>query len=192
MYSSKINIVYHHSLFRTTAEKLAISQQEYFNLEKKYFTDPLTGVGSRPAFTQQINAAISKAQRSSSPLSLLMVDADHFKKTNDRYGHDAGDKTLQKLAGLFGELTREVDFVARWGGEEFMVVLPDTGLDAALALAECIRAGIGQAGDWPCEPVTVSIGAAQWQPGQDAAALINQADEALFRAKEGGRNRVSQ
>lgn len=161
-------------------------------------TDSLTGLANRRAFALQLAAEVAWALEHRMGLSLLLIDVDHFKRYNDRYGHPAGDECLRRLAALLRESTgRPTDLVARLGGEEFALLLPHQASPAALALADgCIRmvnaAAIAHAGSPVAAFVTVSIGVAELggcdphEPG----ALMAAADAALYLAKQQGRNRA--
>jgi diguanylate cyclase (GGDEF)-like protein len=149
---------------------------------------------NRRTFNAQLTARLREAQRYRRPLSLLLLDVDHFKKVNDTYGHPAGDAVLRGVAQLAQQQARETDLVARYGGEEMALVLPETDARGALVIAERIRATVAAA-QHPTEQgalkVTLSVGVATWPgAGEDAAGLIESADRALYRAKQGGRNRV--
>ncbi|MBI3735046.1 GGDEF domain-containing protein, partial [Candidatus Sumerlaeota bacterium] len=129
------------------------------------------------------------------PLSLLMLDLDHFKKVNDTYGHLVGDDVLVRSADRIRHIVRASDVIGRFGGEEFCIALPKTDLDQAVELAEKIRLGINSeqygVSNGTLFNISVSIGAAQLQPdAKDITPLIRDADNALYRAKESGRNRV--
>ena len=170
-------------------EALAAANRE---LEQLATRDALTGVHNRRRFDDKLNECLEVAQRTAQGFAVLLIDADHFKKVNDTYGHPAGDAVLQTLARVLGETTRAVDFVARYGGEEFVVLLPHTA-DAghAMAAAEKIRTAIADATFPGPGRLTVSIGASLWQPADpDAGSLIARADAALYQAKAAGRNRV--
>lgn len=166
-------------------------------IEAQAQTDGLTGIANRRTFDDALEREWQAARRENKPLSLLFLDADHFKRYNDRYGHQAGDELLKRLAQVLkNKARRPRDLAARYGGEEFVVLLPHTTLPRAVAIAESIRRAIAQ---WrvPHEDseggiVTVSIGAACATPGADdaAASLVVAADAAVYRAKAAGRNRV--
>jgi diguanylate cyclase (GGDEF)-like protein len=152
--------------------------------------DPLTGLLNRRGFNERLAAAVASAARRQAPLSVITVDADHFKRVNDMFGHDVGDQVLQSIAGVLSDRLRTSDFVARLGGEEFIVVLPDTAeagaAQAASALVNAVRAA-----DMPVVGrVTVSCGVAELRLGQESVdEALRRADEALYLAKQGGRNR---
>ena len=161
-------------------------------------TDALTGLANRRAFDQRLAEEVSRAARHAVPVSLLMVDIDHFKAYNDHYGHPAGDACLRGVATVLRECAgRPTDLVARVGGEEFAVLLPHQGSADAMRVAErCLRgveaAAIAHAGSPVAPHVTLSVGVAQSKrSGQDAAALFAAADAALYRAKREGRRRVA-
>lgn len=156
-------------------------------------TDLLTGILNRRALQQVAEEEVARSLRYGQPLSLLLLDLDRFKSLNDRFGHDMGDRALQLSASSFRDSLRSSDRVARWGGEEFLVLLPSTGLAEASLLAQRLRRNIEEL-TLPSgvEPVrwTVSVGVAQLEPGQGWIELLARADKALYRAKEEGRNRV--
>jgi len=162
-------------------------------LEELSITDGLTGLRNRRHMVAALDQEVDRARRSKRPLSVLMLDVDHFKRLNDRFGHQAGDAVLVKVAGLIRAAVRGVDAAGRYGGEEFIVVLPETDQRAAEEVAERIRSMVAggvllEGGD---APVTVSIGIATLtKDGGEAAEVIARADAALYRAKAGGRNRV--
>lgn len=162
--------------------------------------DFLTGLPNRRRFDEALLQEKARARRESRPLSLLMVDVDHFKVFNDRYGHQAGDDCLRRIAMLLGQsLQRPGDQVCRYGGEEFAVILPDTDAHGARSVArylcqEIYDAGLTHEGS-PIGRVTLSIGSASHDPERGAhgialTALLHTADLALYRAKQDGRNRV--
>ena len=174
-----------------------LRQEAESRLEKEAQTDGLTGIANRRTFDEALAREWSSAIRDGQPLSLLFLDADHFKRYNDRYGHQEGDELLKMLAlTVRGKARRPRDLAARYGGEEFVALLPDTTSERARVIAENIRQAVAGLGA-PHEDneggiVTVSIGVATLrpQPGDDAAALVEAADAAVYRAKEAGRNRV--
>jgi diguanylate cyclase (GGDEF)-like protein len=163
-------------------------------LELMAITDPLTGIYNRRHFEKIVKTEFSKAVRYKHPLSCLMIDVDHFKRINDRYGHDAGDSVLREVTELMSSSLREIDVLARWGGEEFIILLPNTMGDNARPVAERILKNISShkfAKLPDNETVTVSIGVAVTDRDiKNWEKLIKQADDALYRAKARGRNRV--
>ncbi|MBP2293483.1 GGDEF domain-containing protein [Azospirillum rugosum] len=164
---------------------------------REAMTDGLTGIANRRAFDQTLVAAVESALKDGTPLSLLMVDIDHFKTFNDTHGHLVGDHVLKLVAKVLTEGIKGRDTVARYGGEEFAVVLPRTELTNAVTLADQLRASVGsrhivnRARNASYGSVTLSIGAAQYRTGEELMALLRRADEALYAAKRGGRNRVA-
>jgi diguanylate cyclase (GGDEF)-like protein len=138
-----------------------------------------------------LGAAFSLAGRQDRPLSVLMLDVDRFKSYNDDHGHQAGDEVLRLLAGILRREIRPHDWIARHGGEEFVVLLPDADADAGRAVAERLRAAIA-GHDWPLRQVTASIGVATTPPGVlTAADLVEAADTALYLSKQRGRDQVA-
>jgi two-component system cell cycle response regulator len=151
--------------------------------------DGLTGVANRRTFDARLGSEIERSVRSGAPLSLVLLDVDHFKRLNDGYGHQAGDETLQRVAATLQAAARTVDLVARYGGEEFAVVLPETDDATAGEVAERMRRAIETMPGTPS--VTASFGVAAFPSSAlNAADLIAAADEALYAAKQSGRNRV--
>jgi diguanylate cyclase (GGDEF)-like protein/PAS domain S-box-containing protein len=157
-------------------------------------TDGLTGLLNRRRFVEMGEAEIERAKRTGRPLSLIMFDVDHFKKVNDTRGHDVGDLVLVALARTATEALRTVDILGRLGGEEFAVLLPETGLEEAAVVAERLRRGVSDMGLAPNAqplPVTISLGVVQGQEtGETLDDLLKRADTALYRAKSAGRDRV--
>ena len=159
-------------------------------------TDGLTGLWNRRLFDLRMNEELQRAIRFQEPFGLMLVDLDHFKNVNDRYGHQAGDAVLVELARRLTDATREVDVVTRFGGEEFALILPKTPVPGTMRLSEKVRAVVANepfvAGNASI-PVTVSVGAAGYPDhGLSTGDLLAAADAALYRAKEHGRNRVEE
>lgn len=156
-------------------------------------TDGLTGLYAVGHTRLLLEAEIAESLRRRSPLSLIMADVDHFKEVNDSWGHPAGDLVLKEIAKMLMASCRELDIVGRYGGEEFILVLPDTGLAAAKGVAERIRSTaerLSFAHGGREHPITVSLGVTELSEFDTAAELIRRADEALYAAKRAGRNRV--
>jgi diguanylate cyclase (GGDEF)-like protein len=163
-------------------------------LEAEARLDPLTGIANRRRLEEQGEQEVERARRFRRPLTLLLLDLDHFKSINDRFGHATGDHVLKAVARLVGNNLRQTDLFARLGGEEFVALLPETDLDTAEILAEQLRHLLSFAPlrhDGLAIEVTASIGVAAYCPElSSVAAILRAADEALYAAKSGGRNQV--
>jgi diguanylate cyclase (GGDEF)-like protein len=154
--------------------------------------DPLTGLRNRRDIEEGLLAALSASRRHESSLAVLLMDVDHFKHVNDTQGHQAGDAVLTATARTIKSMLRTEDIIGRWGGEEFLAVLPDTDADGALAIAERLRAQVAKPGSGSSDPraaITVTIGAAVWTSG-GMDDLISRADHALYAGKAAGRDNV--
>ena len=156
-------------------------------LEEMSVTDELTGVANRRHLTRRLEEETARSRRSGNAFALLMIDLDHFKQVNDRYGHQKGDDVLKQCAGTLVQNVRRIDFVARYGGEEFCVLLPDTSPEGARSAAERLREAVKAL---PGLVPTISIGVALWAPSSSAEEMLRRSDEALYKAKEHGRDRV--
>jgi len=178
------------------AQALETTRAENRRLEALATTDPLTRLLNRRALLDRLNAEVDRARRYESSLSLLLLDLDHFKQINDTAGHLAGDSVLRQIGALLEEAIRKVDIVARYGGEEFVVILPETLSEGGVAFAERLRERIAaksfDVGAERAVHLTVSIGIATFPSPLVATTedLFARADEALYRAKSGGRNQV--
>lgn len=159
-------------------------------LEQKNKMDPLTGAYNRAGIEGSLAEAFSRWRVNRRPFSLLLIDVDHFKSVNDQYGHAVGDTVLRELSSLINGSMRADDRLARWGGEEFIVVCSDTTQNDALLVAEKVRSIVENATFADELHVTVSIGVAQIRSNETLDALFDRADKALYAAKDGGRNRV--
>ncbi|MBC54264.1 MAG: hypothetical protein CMQ34_10580 [Gammaproteobacteria bacterium] len=153
-------------------------------------TDGLTGLSNRQEFNRLLDHEVERATRYHTPLAMIMYDLDHFKAVNDSFGHDAGDEVLRMVAALTNKQLRNTDLHGRWGGEEFMVILPQSGLAAARDVAEKLRTTIANHDFNRVGRVTASYGVADLAPSENAKSLAQRVDEALYRAKDRGRNRV--
>jgi len=154
--------------------------------------DDLTGLFNRRYFDEAIASEVIRATRYNRDLSLIFMDVDHFKNFNDELGHQLGDAALRKISAILKEVVRETDIATRYGGEEFVVILPETSKEDARAVAEKIRETIASAViDGATKKVTISAGVATFGPdGRNAAELIGRADQAVYQAKRDGRDRV--
>jgi diguanylate cyclase (GGDEF)-like protein len=178
------------------ADRVRITQNEKLIAQKEANTDAMTGLENRKAYYDTSAHETQRAQRYGTPLSVLMLDIDYFKQINDTYGHIEGDKVLKCLASILQAQLRESDHAFRMGGEEFLLLLPNTHTADALVLAQRIRYEVENThltcGDKAIF-FTVSIGVCEYQPTVDQTieSVERKADEALYRAKNGGRNQVS-
>lgn len=186
-------------LYEATAQRAidlerAIEQHRTVNFEAS--TDELTGLRNRRFFQEQVEQEMQISLRYARPLSILMLDVDHFKRFNDIHGHATGDEVLRLVAHVLASSSRGSDLPARWGGEEFIVMCPDTPTAGAVELAERIRQRVNDLqffapGDEPLPRISVSVGVATHRPEHPSfEALVAEADQALYRAKSQGRNRV--
>lgn len=159
-------------------------------LERLANTDRLTGLWNRLKFEEVAQQEVGRAERYGYPLSLVFFDIDHFKEINDRHGHEIGDQVLCRLADRVREHLRDSDSLCRWGGEEFLILMPHTDRQQARQLAEKLRELISASPLLEQQPISASFGIAQLQPGELLRDLVRHADTALYRAKQLGRNRV--
>jgi diguanylate cyclase (GGDEF)-like protein len=165
------------------------------NLRQQTIRDPLTSLYNRRFLDESLNREMARCKRNGNAFAVLMIDVDHFKRFNDTYGHDAGDSTLRAISGALQRSTRESDIVCRFGGEEFVIVLPDANLEGATARAqrivEFVRVLEITHDGKPLPSITASIGLAMYpQNGETVKALIQSADKALYEAKGAGRDRI--
>lgn len=161
-------------------------------IERLSVTDQLTGIYNRRKFLETLSHEIERTKRYHTPFTIIMFDIDHFKSVNDTYGHDIGDLVLRELSHLIGDSLREVDVFARWGGEEFIAILPNTFVDDGYAVAERLRSNVEIFDFSPVPKVTCSFGVISCEDASqcDNDILLKTVDEALYEAKENGRNRV--
>ncbi|CAB3751623.1 GGDEF domain-containing protein [Paraburkholderia solisilvae] len=165
-------------------------QQQAIELGLRASTDPLTGLYNRLMLDKTLADEIARSDRYRTPLSLILFDVDNFKRINDSYGHPVGDKVLVQLSRFVPNLLRKNDFLARWGGEEFLMVVPGTSGSMAFQAADKLRDAISHVVFGEVGSVTCSFGVAEYEAGESAAELIARADGALYRAKANGRNQV--
>jgi len=161
-------------------------------LESLSETDKLTGINNRLKLDKFLQYHVDLFERYHETFSIVLIDIDHFKKFNDKYGHLMGDKVLIHVANLLKKNCRKMDMLGRWGGEEFLVICPKTGLDGIRALAEIIRSKVENNHLKNVDGVTVSLGIAEMSVNDNFNTLLNRADKALYSAKEKGRNRVEE
>jgi diguanylate cyclase (GGDEF)-like protein len=153
-------------------------------------TDSLTQLPNRRSLESSLTAKVREVERYERPLSLILLDVDHFKVVNDTHGHAVGDAVLVALAEVMRAMLRSSDLCARWGGEEFVLMCPETGLEGALTVAERLRREVEQRELVEGVRVTISLGVEVYRSGDDVGRLFERVDAALYEAKRSGRNRV--
>lgn len=181
------------SLAYLTAAGLAISYEHVqrslrAQLRTLAEQDSLTGLLNRRGMEKRLQELTEFLRRHDVVVTLALLDIDHFKRVNDRHGHDAGDRVLKQISQALRHVFRSSDYLSRWGGDEFLVALTRTGMEDAKSVLERLRSEIAVMPD--LAEVSLSIGAAEWRPGMDLASALKQADVALYEAKERGRNIV--
>ena len=172
------------------AEKQKETEGRAREMARRADTDALTGIANRQGFNEAIAREFARARRFRHPLAMVLVDLDHFKRVNDRFGHQVGDQVLVGAARMLSARVRESDFVARWGGEEFAVIASVTDAAGATRLAEKLRALMEVTHLGPVDAITASFGVAEMRPDDTVESMVRRADEALYQAKSGGRNQV--
>ncbi|MCG9013726.1 GGDEF domain-containing protein, partial [Laribacter hongkongensis] len=160
-------------------------------LEKLSSTDRLTGLANRLRLDEEVARQISLAQRHAQEFSLILLDLDHFKLVNDQHGHQVGDRVLIEIAALLRQTLRNSDTAGRWGGEEFLIVLPQTSVESARKVADKLRRTIAGHNFGSVGPQTASFGIAVWHAGDTAKTLFVRVDHAMYQSKRDGRNRVT-
>ena len=160
------------------------------SLSERVSIDNLTGIKNRYYFDERIKEEVDLAKRQKVSFSLLLFDLDHFKLVNDNFGHDVGDKVLKRVTDAVSKIIRSYDIFARWGGEEFVVLMPNTTEAEAVPAAEKIRKTVEDISHPDIEKITISIGIAIWEADDDVDQIFVKADKALYTAKNQGRNRV--
>jgi diguanylate cyclase (GGDEF)-like protein len=174
-------------------ERRLTAEGEAQEMSRLAITDALTQIMNRRGITVGLLDAMAQAERYNTPLTIAMIDIDHFKQVNDSYGHEAGDKVLKDIAAILSEALRMPDKVGRYGGEEFLIMLPHTTLVQGRKIADRIRASVSK---WEFNigtkkiKLTISIGVIQYKAGEDLERFLSQADKALYEAKASGRNLV--
>ncbi len=175
----------HRKLQEATAE-IESARQKAENLSMR---DPLTGMLNRRAATAIINYEMNRKKRLHNTVSLMILDIDHFKAVNDNFGHEEGDRVLEEISRSLPGICRSTDTLSRWGGEEFLILTPDTNGEQAFHLAEKIRKHMADLDFHRCGSITVSLGISELGEGEDFQSWFNRADVALYKAKNEGRNR---
>lgn len=162
------------------------------SLKDAALRDPLTGLGNRRFLMERMKEETERCARSGTGYTLAIADVDHFKTINDRFGHEAGDAALSRIADAIRANVRDYDLCGRWGGEEFLIMLPATGLDTAVGIVERVRhaiAAVTSPGGDGVAPLSASFGLTAYRAGEPYSTTLNRADRALFAAKAKGRNR---
>lgn len=181
--------------FAIVAGLVNAASQERHRAERLSVTDKLTGLYNRRRFDESLQDEALRAERYRHPLALVILDVDHFKRYNDRHGHPRGDGVLKQLGRVLLRTKRSTDMAFRYGGEEFCLLLPETGLSEARELSERVRVAVEREDflgehTQPGARLTASFGVATLASGEEPRTLVQRADDALYRAKEHGRNRV--
>ena len=181
---------------KISSDDLKQLQQELEKSQQEAQTDVLTSLFNKRGFEKRFELERIRAKQNETPFSIIMVDIDHFKKVNDTYGHLVGDSLLKSIANLLKSHLRKNDIASRYGGEEFLILLPETGIDGATAAAQKIRGNLSTK-EWKLKEtgesmgkITVSMGIALYKLNEPEEALIKRADDALYLAKNKGRNRI--
>jgi diguanylate cyclase (GGDEF)-like protein/PAS domain S-box-containing protein len=177
------------SLFFCVARDLTKLKQQQQYIDHLARTDELTGLANRRELNRIISHHISQANKTDSCFSVVMLDIDLFKSINDKYGHSVGDLVLQEFSGYVKAMIRKSDFFARWGGEEFFIVLPDTNQANAVKISEKLFSKVEKT-ECAGLAITVSAGVVEYTPGESLESLLKRVDSAVYRAKNKGRNRV--
>jgi diguanylate cyclase (GGDEF)-like protein len=182
-----IGVIYFMSAFRQRFQRMEVTAN---TMRKLANTDALTGLRNRRSLERILADEVARAERYHRPLSVVLTDIDDFKRLNDRHGHPAGDRVLVDLASRLTFSVRSADRVGRWGGEEFLIVTPETDLEAAVKLAEAVRSHVAEGTVGEGHVIGISLGVASYCDGDRVSDLIDRADAALYHAKWTGKNRV--
>jgi diguanylate cyclase (GGDEF)-like protein/PAS domain S-box-containing protein len=177
--------------FVSSGKDVTLETMMHQEMEHLASIDKLTGIYNRHKFEELFSLEAERTRRFSSPLSLILLDIDHFKSVNDTYGHDIGDDVLKHFSSIIKSNIRQIDIFARWGGEEFLVLSPGTNLTEVGVFAEKLRLAIEKASFPTVNNVTVSVGLSEFEEGDTFSNLFKRADKALYFAKNNGRNQVS-
>ena len=180
-----------------TTDELGRLREHLEQVRREAMTDALTMLANRKAFDETLEDACAQAATTGRPLTLAVVDIDHFKVFNDTWGHQTGDQVIRYVASVIGRVAKDARFAARYGGEEFAVIFPDEGRDAALSALEAAREEISsrilkrRSTNEDLGAITISTGIAEFRTADNPAALIERADGALYVSKRTGRNRTT-
>ncbi|MCK4973727.1 MAG: diguanylate cyclase, partial [Sulfurimonas sp.] len=188
-HSKEINID-NKLLYLITFDDITDDYIKIKDLTTEASTDPLTGLFNRRKLDSVLNTEMELSSATNSPLSIIFLDIDHFKIVNDTFGHDVGDEVLVDLSRIIHKTVRQGDFIARWGGEEFMIALQATNYIQASALAKIIRVAVEKYSFNIVEKITISLGVTEYKNGESENSFIKRVDKALYEAKDSGRNRV--
>jgi len=185
-----IDRVDNHDIYLATFIDISTTTLENAQMKNKIYYDNLTGIYNRNKIDEVFSDVIARAHRFDEIFSMILIDIDHFKNFNDTYGHLIGDEVLILLSKTINKVTRDTDTFARWGGEEFVMILPNTTKQNAAIVAEHLRKGVEQIEHKKAGSVTASFGVAQYEPNDTEKAMYEKCDKALYKAKENGRNTV--
>lgn len=178
--------------FYPLANEIRARRRMEEELKKLATTDNLTKLSNRAKFYEVIDREVERFKRHGQPLSMLLFDIDDFKTINDTHGHNVGDEALKSLTRLVAAQLREIDYFVRWGGDEFIIVAPDTGIDKAAALAERARKVVEAHTFQTAGRFTLTFSVTQFKAGDTVDSFLKRADRGLYRAKEAGKNRVEE
>ena len=195
IHSMTIELKEYHDRLEKSIAQLKVEnierQRAAEELEKLSITDPLTSIYNRRKFNKLLASEVERSKRYQTNLSIIMCDIDHFKKINDTYGHDVGDEALKVFSEKINENIREVDMFARWGGEEFMILMPNVSIDDACSVAEKLRKVITSTEVKKLDSITASFGVTDLHEDETAESFIKRVDLAMYKAKNNGRNNVA-
>lgn len=183
-------------MFSNTSSEMQELRRNLENIRRETLTDALTGIRNRKHFDEFLKASATDAMETGHPMSIMMTDIDHFKKFNDTWGHQTGDEVLRLVAKVLDMTAKEPATACRYGGEEFSIILPGTGLRDAMSVAEHVRLSvqkkkiIRRQSNENLGNITLSIGVAEFEPGESLTDFVHRADSALYKAKRAGRNQV--
>ncbi|MDH5611434.1 MAG: GGDEF domain-containing protein [Gammaproteobacteria bacterium] len=194
IHNMTIELKKYHDRLEETINELKVEnterKQAIKELEELSTTDPLTSIYNRRKFNELLASEIERSKRYKTNLSIIMCDIDHFKKINDTFGHDVGDNALKVFSEKINNNLREVDMFARWGGEEFMILMPNSNIENASSVAEKLRKIIEETKVKKIDTFTASFGVTHLNEGDTTESLIKRVDEAMYKAKNSGRNKV--